>query len=154
MRKVLAGFILLVLIGAGCSEGLNKKQYYAHGVELLKKGNLNGAVFAFKKAIENDEGYFEARYQLGLAYLAQKKYESAEKELLKVLRLNPSYDETHIALAKTYVGLSRTEDAIGEMGYYLSKIGNNPEAYEIAASVQKDYHINIAWSQAPNILKD
>jgi Tfp pilus assembly protein PilF len=154
LRKLLTGCILLVLFGAGCSEGLNKKQYYENGVEFLKNGNLNGAVLAFKKAIENDESYFEARYQLGLAYIAQEKYGSAERELLKVLKLNPSYDETHIALAKAYIGLSRTEDAIREIGHYLSKIRNNPEAYEIAASVQKDYHINIAWSQAHDIFKD
>jgi len=142
LRRITAFIFLFFVLAAGCNKDLSKQQYYDKGVKFLESGNANGAIIAFKKAIENDQNYFEARYKLGLAYLAQGKFESAEKELLKVSKLNPSYNDTHIALAKAYMGLSELNNAVTEIDRYLSKISNNDEAYEVAASIyvaKRDY---------------
>ncbi|MBI5055406.1 MAG: PEP-CTERM system TPR-repeat protein PrsT [Nitrospirae bacterium] len=142
MRKIIVLTVLVAALFAGCSKDLSKQQYYEKGVKLLKGGNSNGAIVVLKKAIEKDQNYFEARYQLGLAYIGQGKYEAAERELMKVLRLNPSFDTAHIALARVYTYSSKTEDAVKEINLYLSKVSDNPEAYEVAAAVysaKKDY---------------
>ena len=89
MRKRAYTFFVLVILIIGCSsQDLSKKDYYEKGREFLKNGNSNGAIVAFKKAIEKDQSYFEARFQLALAYILQNKYEKAEKELQK------AYDST------------------------------------------------------------
>jgi putative PEP-CTERM system TPR-repeat lipoprotein len=135
--------LLVVPIIAGCSNrDLDKQEYYERGMKFLDNGNPNGAIIAFKKAIERDQNYFEARYQLALAYILKGKYESAEKELNKVLRLNPSFNEAYLSLAKVYINTGKAEEGIKKIEYYLQKDNNNPEAYELLAvaySVKKDY---------------
>jgi putative PEP-CTERM system TPR-repeat lipoprotein len=140
-------FILfLILLICGCSnQGLSKKDYYEKGIDFLKGGNPNGAVIAFKKAVEKDMNYFEARFQLALAYIGLNKYEKAEKELLKVLRLNPSFEEAHLHLAKIYVNTARNDEAIKEITEYIKDRDDNPEAYEIMASAyagKKDFSMS------------
>lgn len=143
MHRVTACVILFFIFFVGCpSQNIDKQQYYEKGRNDLKEGNLNGAIIAFKKAIEQDQSYFEARYQLALTYVLKNKHESAERELLKVMRLNPSLNDAHLVLAKVYLHMEREDSALEEMTIYLRISGNNPEAYDVAASVyaaKKDY---------------
>ena len=143
MHKVTTCIFLIFIIVSGCADkSLDKQEYFEKGINFLESGNHNGAIIAFKKAIEQDQSYFEARYQLALAYIARGKYESAERELLKVLRLNPSFMKVHISLAKSYINMGRTDDAIEEINKYLSKEESDSEAYEVAATAYaagKDY---------------
>ncbi|RJQ14913.1 MAG: PEP-CTERM system TPR-repeat protein PrsT [Nitrospiraceae bacterium] len=143
LKRVMISFVLFVVLLAGCSgQELSKQQYYEKGVKFLESGNANGAIVVFKKAIEKDQNYFEARYQLGRAYILQGKFDSAERELLKALRLNPSFNDAHVALAKVYTMTLKTDEALKEINLYLNKTSDNPEAYEVAASVyavKKDY---------------
>jgi len=135
----MAAMILVV----GCSgQELTKKDYYEKGLEFMRSGNANGAIIAFKKAIEKDQNFFEARYQLALAYIKQDKYESAERELMKVLRLNPTFDEARLQLAKAYVSLDKNDEAIEMIGDFLDSDKNNAEAIELLASAyasKKEY---------------
>lgn len=50
------------------------------GNELFKLGLLDDAIAQYKTALRYDPRYELARYQLGLAYYGQKKYEEAERE--------------------------------------------------------------------------
>ena len=143
MRKILVLMVLISIIAAGCdNQDLTKQQYYDNGLQFLEVGNANGAIISFKKAIEKDQNFFEARFQLASAYIIKHKYESAERELLKVKRLNPSSDDMHVSLAKVYLNTERIDAALQEIDAYLSKKDDNAEAYEIAAKVyaaQEDY---------------
>jgi tetratricopeptide (TPR) repeat protein len=56
----------------------NKLLYYLYGYLEQKSGNSERAELAYKKALELDENYFEALYQLGLTYIS-----SANKQLSK-----------------------------------------------------------------------
>jgi putative PEP-CTERM system TPR-repeat lipoprotein len=121
---------------------MNKREFYRNGLEFLEKGNSRGAIIAFKRAIEKDQNFFEARYQLALSYIMNNKYDSAQKELFKVLRLNPSFNDAHVSLAKVHLKTGKIDDALKEIELYLQKNNNNPEAYELAASAhaaKKDY---------------
>ncbi len=94
MLKKLILIVSLALLFGGCSsQDMGKTEYFKQGLSFLKSGNSSGAILSFKHAIEQDENYFEARYQLALAYISQNKYDSAEKELKKALMLNPSFNE-------------------------------------------------------------
>jgi tetratricopeptide (TPR) repeat protein len=114
-------FIALSVISCNGQE-LSKKQYYEKGLYFFKSGNPNGAIVAFKKAIEKDPEYYEARYQLSQAYTLQDKYESAQKELRKVLKLNPSFNEAHLSLGKIFLNRGEVDDAIEEINLYLKNI--------------------------------
>jgi len=134
--------VIFTAVSIGCNEDISKQQYYENGIKYLQKGNSNGAVISFKKAIEKDQNYFEARYQLGSAYMLQEKYDLAEWEFLKVLRLNPSFHDAHIYLAKIYVKRLKIDNALKEIKMYFSKADDNVEAYEVAATayaLKKDF---------------
>ncbi len=143
MRNILLFIVFFAILIAGCANrNFSGRQYYEKGLDFLENGNPNGAIIAFKKAIERDQSYFEARYQLASAYILRGKYESAERELLKVLRLNPSLKEAHLSLAKVYLNIGRTDAALKEAALYLKDTDDDPEAYEIAAAAYaagKDY---------------
>jgi len=74
-------------------------------------GFYDDAVSAFQQAITlmpHDEGYL---YDLGLVYVAQKRYEEAVDAFLKVIELNPGYALAHCALAGCYRRLGRNAGA-------------------------------------------
>ena len=131
MHKFKPLIVLIVFFAIGCSsQDLSKQEYYKKGIEFLNGGNSDGSIIAFKKAIEMDQNFFEARYQLASAYLLSNKYESAERELRKALRLNPSLNEAHLALAKAYVNLGKNDSAIKEVDIFFNNYKDDPEALE------------------------
>jgi putative PEP-CTERM system TPR-repeat lipoprotein len=133
LRKII--LIVFLIIGlTGCNKDLSAQQLFENGMMFLESGNTNGAILAFKEAITKDMNYYEARYQLSRAYISQEKYSSARSELEKVLRLNPSFHDVHISIAKIFISSGKTDDAIKEIDVYWSKSSDeNPEAYEIGA---------------------
>lgn len=143
MRNIPVVLTLIILLLAGCSNtDLSKQEYYDKGLIFLENDSPRGAKLAFKKAIEKDPNYFEARYQLALSYLKLGNYEKAEKELLKVLRLNPSYSEAHLSLGAIHVKRGDLDKALEEVDIFFSSDDSNPEAYELAATIhaaKKDY---------------
>ena len=144
MPKIMCFIVLLVFLISGCgSSDLSGRQYYEQGIDFLAGGNPNGAIIAFKKAIEKDNNYHEARYQLARAYILRGKYDSAERELRRVLQAKPSFSEAHLALAKSLLNMGRTGDALQEIElYFENEKDKNPEAYEVAAGAyvaKKDF---------------
>ncbi len=144
LRKIILFIVVFAFLIFGCgSRDLSGRQYYEKGVDFLDGGNPNGAIIAFKKAIEKDKGFTEARYRLAQAYILRGKYDSAERELRKVLQVKPSFSEAHMALAKSLLNTGKTDEALREINLYLkSKKDKDPRAYEVAAAAyaaKKDY---------------
>ena len=65
------------------------QQYYQSGLELLKRGDLDGSIEAFKKAISLRPNEAEAHYYLGYALGIKGQLTGAIVELEKAIRLNP-----------------------------------------------------------------
>ncbi len=141
MKKPL---LILALIAAtacgGC--GKSKEGLQAEGVKQLNAGNPGGAIVLFKSALEKDENFAEARYQLGRAYAAMGKRELAEKEFTKVLKQNPSRDEIQLELAKLAIAGNKGDVAATLAGQYLAKHPDNADALEvmgISSAIRKQY---------------
>ncbi|MBS1113494.1 MAG: Tetratricopeptide 2 repeat protein, partial [Nitrospirae bacterium] len=114
----------------GCSPK-TKEELFQEGVGHFKKNNPQGAIVLFKKALEKDPNFFDARVELAKAYLAARKYDQAEKEFLKVLKQNPSRAETHLELARAYAYTNKPDDAIREAETYLQSHSDDPVAFEV-----------------------
>lgn len=63
--------------------------YLVYGMHLQKTGKIPAAIQNYKKAIEISPNIPEAHYNLGLAYVAEKRYELANAEA------NEAYDLGH-----------------------------------------------------------
>jgi putative PEP-CTERM system TPR-repeat lipoprotein len=114
---------------AGCGSK-TKEELVAEGTALMKS-NPNGAIVLFKSALEKDQNYVEARYQLAKAYEKSGKMEQAEKEFQKVILQDPSREDISLSLAQLYADTKRPDLALSEADNYLKKHAGSVEALEI-----------------------
>jgi len=84
MKKIT--LILLCLFIVACSEQ-SSDSYLASAKQHLEQKNNKAAVIALKNAIKLSPKMAEARFLLGKAYLENKEYRGAEKELSRALDL-------------------------------------------------------------------
>ncbi|MCK9417924.1 MAG: PEP-CTERM system TPR-repeat protein PrsT [Nitrospirae bacterium] len=141
MYKLYSLLMLLLILFSGCTDKhKTKEQLVNDGIKLVQDKNPRGAIILFKNALEKDQNYFEARFQLARAYTAVGNFEVAEKELQKVRRQNPSSRDVQIEIARVMVHTNRPDDALKELSSYLSDKAIDCDALEIAgwARAMKD----------------
>ncbi|MFZ4858648.1 MAG: tetratricopeptide repeat protein [Desulfuromonadaceae bacterium] len=127
-RVVLMLLVVMVLSGCG---GKTKEDLYAEGVKQLAAANPSGAVVLFKSALEKDENYLDARFQLGRCYAKLGKNEQAEKEFTKVLKQNPLRDEVLLELAAVLNASKKPAEALKLGEQYLAKHPGSADGLEI-----------------------
>jgi putative PEP-CTERM system TPR-repeat lipoprotein len=133
MYRVSALLMTLLLFLGGCTDKHKTNvQLVNDGVKLVQDKNPRGAIILFKNALEKDQNYFEARFQLAKAYIAVGNFDVAEKELQKVRRQNPSSRDVQIEIARVMVHTNRPDDALKELSPYLSDNAADCDALEIA----------------------
>lgn len=133
LKKTLIIFLLAGLIGCNSQ---SKEDLLKEGVKLSGEGNPSGAVVLFKNALEKDPNYFEARYQLGVAYLKTSKFQKAENEFQKVLLQDPKNPEVLIQLAEIYLNTNRADQAVAEIEKYLSTASKTSKALDLMGRAQ------------------
>jgi tetratricopeptide (TPR) repeat protein len=69
------------------------------------------AIKHFSKATEFDRNFADAYLGLGMALLAEKKYQEAVAPLEKAVKLQPENPAGHYSLATAYARTGRREDA-------------------------------------------
>lgn len=129
MKTACISLILLLALSACSSK--TKEELYEEGLKQLAAANPGGAVVLLKNALEKDENYLDARFQLAKAYAKLGKKEQAEKEFLKVRKLNPSRDEVLPELAAIYNSSKKPEEAFKLGEQYLAKHPGSVEGFEI-----------------------
>ena len=105
LGQVLLALILLFTVTVNSqqrSSARQAQQHYQNGLELLKKGDLDGSIEAFKKAVSLGPREAEPHYYLGYALGIKGQLADAIVELEKAIRLNPELGEAHY-----YLGAAR-----------------------------------------------
>ena len=140
MYKIILVVTLLIALSA-CG-GKTKEELYAQGLKQLEASNPGGAVVLFKSALEKDENYLDARFQLAKAYVRQGKRDQAEKEFHKVLNQNPNRDDVLLELAGIFNASQKADEAFKLGGQYLAKHPGSAEGLEVlgvASALNKRY---------------
>lgn len=70
---------------------------------------------AARKAIEIDDELAEAHASLGLAFMVEKDFESAEPEFLRAIELNPGYAYAHYWYSMTLDNQRKHDEALAEL---------------------------------------
>src|SRR5689334_24099455 len=129
MKKIFIALIVMLLLAA-CSRK-SKEELYSEGLKQLNAENPSAAVVLLKSALEKDENYLDARFQLAKVYAKLGKNEQAEKEFLKVLRQNPSRDDVTLELATLFNASNKADEAFKLGEQYLAKHPGSVEGLEI-----------------------
>ena len=103
-------------------EDLNRK-----GVELIKVNSLDGAIKAFKKALELDPDHSGARFNLAFAYQRLERYEEAEGAYRDVIE-REDLMRAHLMLGILYQKQGRNDLAIAEFEEVLRREPTNAMA--------------------------
>lgn len=133
MSRKLFVIVLVLFSLAGC-DSKTKDELYAEGLKQKRNGNTNGAIVLFKNALEKDQHYLKARFQLALAYKASGKYEQAEQELRKIQRQDLSRKELLLELAKVHSLMAKPDQVIAEIVQLLKMTDETPETLELLGS--------------------
>ena len=143
MRRVCALILSLLVLLSGCTgKYKTKEQLLNEGIKLVQNNNPGGAIILFKNALDKDQNYFDARFQLAKAYYAIGKLDAAEKELQKVRRQDPSSREVQIELERVLAHTNRPDDALKEIARYLGDGSTDCDALDIAGwahAVKEDH---------------
>lgn len=121
---------MILIVLTGCSRK-SKEDLYAEGVKQLTAANPSGAVVLFKSALEKDENYLDARFQLGKSYAKLGKHEQAEKEFTKVLKQNPLRDDVLLELAAVLNATKKTAEALKLGEQYLARHPGSVDGLEV-----------------------
>lgn len=139
--------ILLILLGGCTNHNKTKEQLVNDGIKQVQEKNVRGAIILFKNALEKDQNYFEARFQLAKALSATGNFEAAEKELQKVRRQNPSSHDVQIEMARVLAFTDRPDEALKGLSAYLGDNAADCEALEIAGlayGIKEDYPVAVS----------
>ena len=75
-----------------------KQEHYDNGLAFLTEEEYEGALVAFKAAIEIEPGFIEAHHALGLAYLGTGKLDMAKQMAEAALSLDADYEPAQTLL--------------------------------------------------------
>ena len=129
---VFIALAVVLLLFTGCTQYYQSKEdLYQEGMKMIDARNPAGAIVFFKNALERDQNYFEARFQLARAYAAVGKFDVSEKELQKVARQDPHSREVWVELARALVYQAKADEALKALGDIMSE-SPDADAQEIA----------------------
>ena len=134
-KAILILMVLILFVASGCGAG-TKEELYAEGMKLMDQANYSGAIVAFRNALEKDQNYTDARYQMAKAYIELGRFDQAEQELRKVQLQNPNHPGIALDMARIYMHTNRLDQADAEAGKHLQAQPLSAEALVILGEIQ------------------
>ena len=79
--------------------------------QLLKEGRLDEAVVKLKEVLKLDPNHFEAKLQLGVAYVRGRDFQSAAPAIKDLIKARPDYIPAYNNLSYVLAQLGRLDEA-------------------------------------------
>ena len=133
---LLLGIGIIVMVSSGCRSGhalnvLNATQddatkHYSLGVELQKKGDLDGATAEYRTALRLNPNYAVAHTGLGVALYDKGDLDGAITEYRTTIRLNPNHAKAHYNLGLALMDQGNVSAAAKELEEFIRLAPNTP----------------------------
>jgi tetratricopeptide (TPR) repeat protein len=121
--------LLLVLLGLpACSQPVGARNKYKIARGYFQRGEYAKAVEYFESTIQEDAGYLDAHYMLGLTYFGMENYPKAEEKLTYVIALDPQFVQAYQYLGQVYVAQKKFEAAKKHFHKMSTVPGGGPAA--------------------------
>ena len=105
LSALLAGLLITLELGCTMNRDAAKQSYLENGNRLSKAGNWEEASINYRKAIQRDNRFAEAYYQLGLSESHRGNLEDSVAALSRAMELAPQRDDVKIAVADNSLAL-------------------------------------------------
>jgi tetratricopeptide (TPR) repeat protein len=139
-RFVMAARILPPLMLVGLLVGCGRMSGYAmnrSGMGYYKAGNYTAARGEFTRAVADNPGNADYRYNLATAMKKQGDAQTAEQVYRQAINTNPNHQPSHHGLAMMLHEQGRTAEATGVMTAWAGTQPWNPKAHVELASLQR-----------------
>jgi tetratricopeptide (TPR) repeat protein len=124
------------------------------GFVLLKKGNVDGAITCFKKALQIKPGYAEAHNNLGNALYQKGSVDEAIVEDQAALQIWPTFAEAHYNLGSALFRKGRADEAIVQYQKALQSKPDYAEAhFSLGAALRQTGRVDEAIAQYQEALR-
>jgi tetratricopeptide (TPR) repeat protein len=117
------------------------------GLALLKKGSLRRAVDEFKQSVNINPKSEEARtlikksiFDEANTFFIESKNDIGMRYLTAYLTINPDDVDTHIILAKEFIKMGSTRNAISSLNKAVSLDPKNPQVIELLDYFSDGFH--------------
>ena len=113
-------------------------KYFRKALKLHQNGKLKDAIATYIQALEKDDTYERAFYNLGLAYYASANMPLAGEAFDRAVQLNPAFtDARYNAALVNYYHLHKTDDALRELNVVLSQKPDYQPAIDLLQRIKK-----------------
>lgn len=140
VNKQMGRLLLLILctsLFSACSfQEKDKQSYYNSALEFIEKDNGEAAIVELRSAIQLDQKYGEARYQLGLLYLKKGLANEAFDELVRAADLLPDNLDASLKVAFIYFLSNKKEECRKRLNHIFTKDPNYREALALLAQLE------------------
>lgn len=115
------------------------------------KGSNNDAIREFMYVLSEDEGYYDAHYNLGLVYLDEKRYSEALSSFNRTIQIAPRDFKGYVKMGVAYRGLGMYEEALdvlntanqlnrtnSDIVYQIGAVAEAMGDYQEATEIYKD----------------
>jgi tetratricopeptide (TPR) repeat protein len=99
----------------------NHSAHFALGVALRQRGDVDGAIANFRRAVELQSSFVAARYQLGIALLSQHRATEAIPHLESVVTLDANHPTAQQAAGEAYMRVGRPSEALRHFAALVSR---------------------------------
>jgi tetratricopeptide (TPR) repeat protein len=114
------------------------EQFFQQALNSHRAGKTPEAITGYIKAIEADDSYDRAFYNLGLAYYATGQMALAREAFGQAVNLNPAFvDARYNAALVDHYHLGKTPQAINELNVVLTQQPNYQPAKDLLARIRK-----------------
>jgi len=142
MNKLSISILSLILFSASFLFGQDMSQeaapLYNEGNKLIKSGQYNAAIEKYDAAIAI-QGHEKIFYQKSVALKKLRKFNDAEKALLKCVELNPDFVAGYSGLGTTYYSLKKYQLAVDNFNKYIERTDNEKSKTKIKKFVGLSY---------------
>jgi len=120
------------------SEGRQSRHQASYNLALTyeNRGNLDSAIYYYKKTISIKPKLSQAHMRLGKIYEKQKRYNEALREFEEVVKIDPSYFASHPQLGEEYRNVNIIEFVLQK---YQARLSRNPRDAEALGVVGRIY---------------
>ncbi len=116
--------------------------YNALGLLYMKRNSIGKALTYFRKAVELDGDFVEARLNLGFTVLGFRKYDDAAQDFDAVLKIQPKNYDAKIGLGVAQRGQRKIDDAEASYKEAMALNKERGDAYFNLGVLWKDFRTN------------